>query len=165
MKSIKKLIIASALSMMAASCYASSVLPNTEQEKTVNVSFAAPEQLTVSFDQVPGLMAGNSPNGMDIAKLTVDSTSIKEYGVRGVSGALMDSAGTAWKVTGENSGNSIAVGISDKNMAKTHGPITWNGNNWLTFDTNVPLDIVIMGGQDVSPDTYPITVDVVGYQP
>ncbi|WP_404947356.1 hypothetical protein ACI1MS_01935 [Salmonella enterica subsp. enterica serovar Enteritidis] len=30
MKSIKKLIIASALSMMAASCYASSFLPNTE---------------------------------------------------------------------------------------------------------------------------------------
>ncbi|EAW5241435.1 pilus assembly protein, partial [Salmonella enterica] len=35
MKSIKKLIIASALSMMAASCYASSFLPNTEQEKSV----------------------------------------------------------------------------------------------------------------------------------
>ncbi|EJM3794008.1 pilus assembly protein, partial [Salmonella enterica] len=66
MKSIKKLIIASALSMMAASCYASSFLPNTEQEKSVNVSFAAPENLTISFDQVPGLMAGQKPAGMNI---------------------------------------------------------------------------------------------------
>lgn len=48
MKSIKKLIIASALSMMAASCYAS-VVPNTEQQKSVNVSFAAPEHLTISL--------------------------------------------------------------------------------------------------------------------
>lgn len=84
MKSIKKLIIASALSMMAASCYASSFLPNTEQEKSVNVSFAAPENLTISFDQVPGLMAGQKPAGMNIAKLTVDSASIKEYGARGL---------------------------------------------------------------------------------
>lgn len=59
------------------------ILPNTEQEKSVNVSFAAPENLTISFDQVPGLMAGQKPAGMNIAKLTVDSASIKEYGARG----------------------------------------------------------------------------------
>ncbi|EKD8787812.1 pilus assembly protein, partial [Salmonella enterica] len=34
-----------------------------------------------------------------------------------------------------------------------------------TFDTNAPLDIVTIGAQNIPPDTYPITVDVVGYQP
>lgn len=79
----KKLIIASALSMMAASCYAGSFLPNTVQEKSVDINFAAPEHLTVSLDQVPGLIAGDEPTGTAIAKLTVDSTSVKEFGARG----------------------------------------------------------------------------------
>lgn len=78
MKSIKKLIIASALSMMAASCYAAGFLPDTEQQKSVDISFAAPESLTVSLEQVPGLMAGRGHDGMDIAKLTVSSASIQE---------------------------------------------------------------------------------------
>lgn len=165
MKSIKKLIIASALSMMAASCYAAGFLPDTEQQKSVDISFAAPEHLTISFDQVPGLIAGGSRSGMGIAKLTVDSTSIKEYGVRGVSSTLMDGSGSAWKVTGKNSGKSLVVGFSNENMANTHGSQTWNGVSWYTFDTNVPLNIVTMMDQDISPDTYPLTVDVVGYQP
>lgn len=84
MKSIKKLIIASALSMMAASCYAGSFLPKTtEQEKSVDISFAAPEHLTISLDQAPGLIAGTDHVNTVVAKLTVNSTSIKEYGVRG----------------------------------------------------------------------------------
>ncbi|PAP18019.1 pilus assembly protein, partial [Salmonella enterica subsp. enterica serovar Virchow] len=58
MKSIKKLIIASALSMMAASCFAGSFLPNTLLEKPADFILAAPEHLTVSLDQVPGLIAG-----------------------------------------------------------------------------------------------------------
>lgn len=84
MKSIKKLIIASALSMMAASCYAGSFLPNTEQEKSVDISFAAPEHLTISLEQTPGLIAGKGKPDTVVAKLTVNSTSIKEFGVRGV---------------------------------------------------------------------------------
>ncbi|EBD8673167.1 pilus assembly protein [Salmonella enterica subsp. enterica serovar Stanley] len=164
MKSMKKLIIASALSMMAASCYAS-VVPNTEQQKSVNVSFAAPEHLTISLDQMPGLMAGKNDNDMDIAKLTVDSTSIKEFGVRGISSSLMNNAGSTWKITGKNGGNPIVVSFSSNDVAKSHVPLMWNGREWTTFDTNVPVDIVVIAGQDISPDTYPLTVDVVGYQP
>ncbi|HGB5478010.1 TPA: pilus assembly protein, partial [Salmonella enterica subsp. enterica serovar Chester] len=159
-----KLIIASALSMMAASCYAS-VVPNTEQQKSVNVSFAAPEHLTVSLDQMPGLMAGKNDNDMDIAKLTVDSTSIKEFGVRGISGSQMNNASSTWKITGKNGGNPIVVSFSSNDIAKSHVPLMWNGREWTTFDTNVPVDIVVIAGQDISPDTYPLTVDVVGYQP
>lgn len=164
MKSIKKLIIASALSMMAASCYAS-VVPNTEQQKSVNVSFAAPEHLTISLDQMPGLMAGKNDNDMDIAKLTVDSTSIKEFGVRGISGTQMNNTSSTWKITGKNGGNPIMVSFSSNDIAKSHVPLMWNGREWTTFDTNVPVDIVVIAGQDISPDTYPLTVDVVGYQP
>ncbi|EAR9141818.1 pilus assembly protein [Salmonella enterica subsp. enterica serovar Oranienburg] len=165
MKSIKKLIIASALSMMTASCYAGSFLPNTEQQKSVDINFAAPDHLTVSLDQVPDLIAGTVPSQTAIAKLTVDSTSIKEFGARGVSGSLMDSSGSAWKITGKNSGKSLTVGFSAKSMNNSHGPQMWNGRNWLAFDTNVPLDIIMIGAQEVPPDTYPMTVDVVGYQP
>ncbi|EBW2328281.1 pilus assembly protein [Salmonella enterica subsp. enterica serovar Agoueve] len=166
MKSIKKLIIASALSMMAASCYAGSFLPNTAQEKSVDINFAAPEHLTVSLDQVPGLMAGAEHSGTAIAKLTVDSTSVQEFGARGASGMVMDNAGAVWRITGKNnSGDSITVGLSTKSVAKSQGRQTWDGRDWLTFDTNVPLYITTMGDQDIAPDTYPLTLDVVGYQP
>ncbi|EAO3263471.1 pilus assembly protein [Salmonella enterica] len=167
MKSIKQLIIASTLSMMAASCYADagSFLPHTEQKKSVDISFAAPEHLTISLDQAPGLLAGMSPSGMDIAKLTVDSASIKEYGVRGVSSSVLDSYGVSWKITGKNSGKSIVVGFPSQSLSNSHGPEMWNGVGWYTFDTNTSLDIVTMADQDISPDTYPLTVDVVGYQP
>ncbi|EKR8716744.1 TPA: pilus assembly protein [Salmonella enterica] len=166
MKSIKKLIIASALSMMAASCYAGSFLPNTVQEKSANISFAAPEDLTVSLDQVPGLMAGDVPTNTAIAKLTVDSTSVQNFGARGVSGELMDNAGSVWKITGKNnSGKSIVVGFSTKSVSNSLGKQTWNGRDWFIFGTNDPLYITMMGEQNVSPDTYPVTIDVVGYQP
>ncbi|EEJ5716250.1 pilus assembly protein [Salmonella enterica subsp. enterica] len=163
MKSIKKLIIASALSMMAASCYASGFLPDTEQQKSVDISFAAPESLTVSLEQVPGLMAGRGHDGMDIAKLTVSSTSLQEFGARGISGSILGSAGSEWKITGRNSGESILVGFST-NVATARGPKMWNGETWSTFDTNAPVNIVITGDQDIQPDTYPLTVDLVGYR-
>ncbi|EAN9046813.1 TPA: pilus assembly protein [Salmonella enterica subsp. enterica serovar Anfo] len=165
MKSIKKLIIASALSMMAASCYAGSFLPNTEQQKSVDISFAAPEHLTISLDQAPGLIAGKGRSDMVVAKLTVNSNSIKEYGVRGISSSMLNDLGNMWNITGKNSGNTVAVGFSNKSLVNSHGLQTWNGLSWYTFDANDPLDIVLVRDQDISPDTYPLTVDVVGYQP
>lgn len=79
---------------------------------------------------------------------------------------VMDNAGAVWRITGKNnSGNSITVGLSTKSVAKSQGRQTWDGRDWLTFDTNVPLYITTMGDQNISPDTYPLTVDVVGYQP
>lgn len=147
MKSIKKLIIASALSMMAASCYAGSFLPNTMQEKSVDINFAAPEHLTVSLDQVPGLIAGDEPTGTAIAKLTVDSTSVKEFGARGASGVMMDNAGIVWRIAGKNSGNSLTVGLSPKAVTNSRGRQTWNGREWITFDTNVPLYITTVGAE------------------
>lgn len=45
MKNIKDLIIASALSIMAASCYAGSLVPNTSTGVSADVSFSNPGQL------------------------------------------------------------------------------------------------------------------------
>ncbi|ENX5129122.1 pilus assembly protein [Salmonella enterica] len=165
MKSMKKLIIASALSMMAASCYAGSFLPNTEQQKSVDISFAAPENLTISLDQAPGLIAGTGHPDTAVAKLTVNSTSIKEYGVRGVSSSMLNDLGSMWNITGKNSGDTVAVGFSAKSLNDSHTPQTWNGLRWYTFDINDPVNIVLVRDQNISPDTYPLTVDVVGYQP
>ncbi len=165
MKSIKKLIIASALSMMAASCYAGSFLPNTEQEQSVDISFAAPEHLTISLEQTPGLIAGMGKPDTVVAKLAVNSTSIKEYGVRGVSSSMLDDLGSMWNITGKNTGDTVAVGFSTQSLKNSHTPQTWNGMRWYTFDVNDPVNIVLVRDKKISPDTYPLTVDVVGYQP
>ncbi|MFG5969707.1 pilus assembly protein, partial [Salmonella enterica subsp. enterica serovar Ohio] len=61
--------------------------------------------------------------------------------------------------------NSI-VGLSSDSLRRADGTEKWNGVNWMTFNSNDALDIVLTGvAQNVTADTYPITVDVVGYQP
>lgn len=82
----------------------------------------------------------------------------------GVSSSILGSAGSEWKITGKNSGESILVGFST-NVATAKGPKMWNGETWSTFDTNAPVNIVITGDQDIPPDTYPLTLDLVGYRP
>ncbi|EAN0508779.1 pilus assembly protein [Salmonella enterica] len=166
MKSIKKLIIASALSMMAASCYAGSFLLNSEQQKSVDIVFSSPQDLTVSLIPVSGLKAGPNALGAKIAKLEVNSTTLKEFGVRGIANKMVDLTGTAWRVAGKNTGKEIVVGLSSDSLRRADGTEKWNGVNWMTFNSNDALDIVLTGAaQNVTADTYPITVDVVGYQP
>lgn len=58
MKNIKKLIIASVLSMITASCYAGSIVVGSEQQSSVDIGFASPQQLSVTFAPVAGLKAG-----------------------------------------------------------------------------------------------------------
>lgn len=55
MKNTKKLIIASVLSMMTASCYAGSIVVGSEQQSSVDIGFASPQQLSVTFAPVAGL--------------------------------------------------------------------------------------------------------------
>lgn len=54
----KKLIIASVLSMITASCYAGSIVVGSEQQSSVDIGFASPQQLSVTFAPVAGLKAG-----------------------------------------------------------------------------------------------------------
>lgn len=82
MKNIKDLIIASALSIMAASCYAGSLVPNTSTGVSADVSFSNLGQLQAQLTPVAGLMAGQHGNGDVIAQLKV-SGSIKQFAVTG----------------------------------------------------------------------------------
>ncbi|ENZ1852353.1 hypothetical protein ACGGZ2_001744 [Salmonella enterica] len=58
MKNVKKLIIASVLSMITASCYAGSIVVGSEQQSSVDIGFVSPQQLSVTFAPVAGLKAG-----------------------------------------------------------------------------------------------------------
>ncbi|HAS9557358.1 TPA: pilus assembly protein, partial [Salmonella enterica subsp. enterica serovar Typhimurium] len=90
----------------------------------------------------------------------------KEFGVRGISNNVVDITGTAWRVAGKNTGKEIGVGLSSDSLRRSDSTEKWNGVNWMTFNSNDTLDIVLTGpAQNVTADTYPITLDVVGYQP
>lgn len=107
----------------------------------------------------------NAPSAK-IAKLVVNSTTLKEFGVRGISNNVVDSTGTVWRVAGKNTGKEIGVGLSSDSLRRSDSTEKWNGVNWMTFNSNDTLDIVLTGpAQNVTADTYPITLDVVGYQP
>lgn len=58
MKNIKKLIIASVLSMITASCYAGSIVVGSEQQSSVDIGFASPQQLSVTFAPSSGGLKG-----------------------------------------------------------------------------------------------------------
>ncbi|EMW9642878.1 hypothetical protein V5Y76_002937 [Salmonella enterica] len=67
MKNIKKLIIASVLSMITASCYAGSIVVGSEQQSSVDIGFASPQQLSVTFAPVAGLYDINDKLGVKLA--------------------------------------------------------------------------------------------------
>lgn len=60
MKNIKKLIIASVLSMITASCYAGSIVVGSEQQSSVDIGFASPQQLSVTFAPMVKILAKES---------------------------------------------------------------------------------------------------------
>ncbi|ENK3916933.1 hypothetical protein AB3J27_004284 [Salmonella enterica] len=66
MKNVKKLIIASVLSMITASCYAGSIVVGSEQQSSVDIGFVSPQQLSVTFAPVAGLKAYGKNTGKGI---------------------------------------------------------------------------------------------------
>lgn len=79
---------------------------------------------------------------------------------------MVDRTGTAWRVAGKNTGKEIGVGLSSDSIRRSDSTEKWNGAEWMTFNSDDTLDIVLTGpAQNVTADTYPITLDVVGYQP
>ncbi|EDZ4523811.1 hypothetical protein GVS62_13315 [Salmonella enterica] len=81
MKNIKKLIIASVLSMITASCYAGSIVVGSEQQSSVDIGFASPQQLSVTFAPVAGLKAGVIKSNTDIATIAVSSVAAKQFAI------------------------------------------------------------------------------------
>lgn len=109
MKNVKDLIIASALSIMAASCYAGSLVPNTSTDVSADVNFSNPGQLQAQLTPVSGLVAGPHKGDEAIAMLSVSGSS-KQYAVTGdySKPEVVGNDSDVWTVTGK-SGNTIKV--------------------------------------------------------
>lgn len=52
MKNVKKLIIASVLSMITASCYAGSIVVGSEQQSSVDIGFVSPQHMILTTNLV-----------------------------------------------------------------------------------------------------------------
>lgn len=109
MRNIKNLIIASALSIIAASCYAGSLVPNTRTSVSADVNFSNPGQLQAQLTPVAGLVAGSHKGDETIATLSVSGSS-KQYAVTGdySKPEVVGNDSDVWTVTGK-SGNTIKV--------------------------------------------------------
>lgn len=81
MKNAKKLIIASVLSMITASCYAGSIVVGSEQQSSVDIGFVSPQQLSVTFAPVAGLKAGAIKSNTEIATIAVSSVAAKQFAI------------------------------------------------------------------------------------
>ncbi|EAW2958603.1 Saf-pilin pilus formation protein SafA [Salmonella enterica] len=164
MKNIKDLIIASALSIMAASCYAGSLVPNTSTGVSADVSFSNPGQLQAQLTPVAGLMAGQHGNGDVIAQLKV-SGSNKQYVVTGdySKPETVGSNSDVWTVIGK-SGNTIKVTFGGIACTTKGSLVDGASHKWWIYDMTDRVAVKLSGAQTVKADTYPVTLNVAAYQ-
>ncbi|EKA2580346.1 Saf-pilin pilus formation protein SafA [Salmonella enterica] len=164
MKNIKDLIIASALSIMAASCYAGSLVPNTSTGVSADVSFSNPGQLQAQLTPVSGLMAGPHKDGETIAILSA-SGSNKQYVVTGdySKPETVGSNSDVWTVTGK-SGNAIKVTFAGVACATKGSLVDGASHKWWIYDMTDRVAVKLSGSQTVKADTYPVTLNIAAYQ-
>ncbi|ELT2259540.1 Saf-pilin pilus formation protein SafA, partial [Salmonella enterica] len=130
MGNIKNLIIASALSIMAASCYAGSLVPNTNTAVSADISFSDPGQLQAQLTPVSGLVAGPHKGDDAIAMLLV-SGSNKQYAVTGdySKPEVVGSNSDVWTVIGK-SGNTIKVTFGGVGCANKGSLVDGASHKW-----------------------------------
>ncbi|EGO1195047.1 Saf-pilin pilus formation protein SafA [Salmonella enterica] len=164
MKNIKNLIIASALSIMAASCYAGSLVPNTSTGVSADISFSDPGQLQAQLAPVSGLMAGSHKDGDTIAILSA-SGSNKQYVVTGdySKPETVGSNSDVWTVTGK-SGNTIKVTFGGVGCANKGSLVDGASHKWWVYDMADKVAVKLSGSQTVKADTYPVTLHIAEYQ-
>lgn len=164
MKSIKKLIIASALSMMAASCYAGSLVPNTSTGVSADVNFSNPGQLQAHLTPVSGLMAGSHKGDEAIATLSVSGSS-KQYVVTGdySKPETVGNDSDVWTVTGK-SGNTIKVTFGGVACANKGSLVDGASHKWWVYNMTDKIAVKLSGSQTVKADTYPVTLHIAEYQ-
>ncbi|EIK6311175.1 Saf-pilin pilus formation protein SafA [Salmonella enterica] len=143
MKNIKDLIIASALSIMAASCYAGSLVPNTSTGVSADVNFSNPGQLQAQLTPVSGLVAGPHKGDEAIAILSASGSS-KQYVVTGDYSKPITFGGGACGSKG-----SLVDGASHK---------------WWIYNMTDKVAVKLSGSQTVKADTYPVTIHIAEYQ-
>ncbi|EKQ1839962.1 Saf-pilin pilus formation protein SafA [Salmonella enterica] len=139
MKNIKDLIIASALSIMAASCYAGSLVPNTSTSVSADVNFSNPGQLQAQLTPVSGLVAGPHKGDEAIAILSASGSS-KQYVVTG---------DYSKPETVGNDSDVLVDGASHK---------------WWIYNMTDKVAVKLSGSQTVKADTYPVTIHIAEYQ-
>lgn len=164
MKSIKKLIIASALSMMAASCYAGSLVPNTSTGVSADVNFSNPGQLQAQLTPVSGLVAGPHKGDEAIATLSVRGSS-KQYVVTGdySKPETVGNNSDVWTVTGK-SGNTIKVTFGGVACANKGSLVDGASHKWWVYNMTDKIAVKLSGSQTVKADTYPVTLHIAEYQ-
>lgn len=164
MKSIKKLIIASALSMMAASCYAGSLVPNTITGVSADVNFSNPGQLQAHLTPVSGLVAGSHKGDEAIATLSVSGSS-KQYVVTGdySKPETVGNDSDVWTVTGK-SGNTIKVTFGGVACANKGSLVDGASHKWWVYNMTDKIAVKLSGSQTVKADTYPVTLHIAEYQ-
>lgn len=164
MKSIKKLIIASALSMMAASCYAGSLVPNTSTGVSADVNFSNPGQLQAQLTPVSGLVAGPHKGDEAIATLSVSGSS-KQYVVTGdySKPETVGNNSDVWTVTGK-SGNTIKVTFGGEACANKGSLVDGASHKWWVYNMTDKIAVKLSGSQTVKADTYPVTLHIAEYQ-
>ncbi|ENE1293625.1 hypothetical protein ABM190_003624 [Salmonella enterica] len=156
MKNIKKLIIASVLSMITASCYAGSIVVGSEQQSSVDIGFASPQQLSVTFAPVAGLKAGVIKSNTDIATIAVSSVAAKQFAIAADFKAKDVMNGDTWTLYGKNTGNGETT--------SPKGNVNYNGHQWIIYDINDKLGVKLAGDQNVPADVFPMTVNIAAYQ-
>ncbi|ENQ3251961.1 Saf-pilin pilus formation protein SafA [Salmonella enterica] len=164
MGNIKKLIIASALSMMAAGCYAGSIVPNTNTAVSADISFSDPGQLQAQLAPVSGLVAGPHKGDDAIAMLLVSGSS-KQYAVTGdySKPEVVGNDSDVWTVTGK-SGNTIKVTFGGVGCANKGSLVDGASHKWWVYDMADKVAVKLSGAQTVKADTYPVTLNVAAYQ-
>lgn len=164
MKSIKKLIIASALSMMAASCYAGSLVPNTSTGVSADVNFSNPGQLQAQLTPVSGLVAGPHKGDEAIATLSVSGSS-RQYVVTGdySKPETVGNNSDVWTVTGK-SGNTIKVTFGGVACANKGSLVDGASHKWWVYNMTDKIAVKLSGSQTVKADTYPVTLHIAEYQ-
>ncbi|ECB6302489.1 hypothetical protein EZ813_13590 [Salmonella enterica subsp. enterica serovar Durham] len=163
MKNVEKLIIASVLSMITASCYAGSIVVGSEQQISADIAFVSPQQLNVTFAPVPGLKAGVIKTNTDIATIAVSSIAAKQFAIAADFNAKDLRNGDTWTLHGKNTGKGIKVYFYGETTSPK-GSVNYNGHQWIIYDINDKLGVKLAGEQNIAADVYPMTVNIAAYQ-
>ncbi|EEV4782758.1 hypothetical protein VJT93_002636 [Salmonella enterica] len=162
-KNMEKLIIASVLSMMTASCYAGSIVVGSEQQVSTDIAFVSPQQLSVTFAQVPNLTAGRFRSNSEIATIAVSSPSAKQFAIAADFNGESLYNGDTWTIRGKNTGKGIIVYFYGE-AASPQGSVSYNGHEWFIYNINDKLGIKLAGEQTIPADVFPMTVNIAEYQ-
>ncbi|EBS4228307.1 Saf-pilin pilus formation protein SafA [Salmonella enterica subsp. enterica serovar Coeln] len=164
MRNIKNLLIASALSIMAASCYAGSLVSNTSTSVSADVNFSNPGQLQAQLTPVAGLVAGPHKGDEAIATLSVSGSS-KQYAVTGdySKPEVVGNDSDVWTVIGK-SGNTIKVTFGGVGCGNKGSLVDGASHKWWVYNMADKVAVKLSGSQTVKADAYPVTLYIAEYQ-